>query len=174
MWEWDWEDDNSDLDHVSESSDSDDSYNPYIFSESDEADTSAVETVVMETVTFKCIGATHDSKGQEMLAKSKILLDQHKHVPVIIEPEPDNQYDSKAIAFKCRVDEKWHRIGYVVKEALEDVHSALSQKLVVDVFFKWTKYLVIWMRSGPGYYAGINITKNGKWSPQVHRCASTR
>ena len=70
------------------------------------------------------------------------------------------------------MDEKWYRIGYIVKEALDDVHNAPTQKLVMDVSFKWIKYFVIWMRSGPGYYAGITI--NGKWSSRVHRCASTR
>ena len=179
VWEWNWDDSDStsDVDHVSESSveaDSDDEHNPYIDSETDEADTTVTETTVAETVTCKCIGTTHDSVGQKMLARAKTLMDQQECVPVKIEPEPDNQYDSKAIAFKCRVDEKWYRIGYIVKEALEDVHNALTQKLVVDVSFKWIKYLVIWMRSGPGYYAGINITINGKWSSQVHRCASTR
>ena len=43
----------------------------------------------------------------------------------MIEPEPDNQFDSKAIAFKCR---KWQRIGYIVRKALDEVHTALTQE----------------------------------------------
>lgn len=172
MWEWNWDDSDSDVDHVSESSagaDSDDEHNPYIDSETEEEDTTVTETTVTETVKFKCIGATHDSVGQKNVGESKsTIMDQQECVPVKIEPEPENQYDSKAIAFKCRVDDKWYRIGYIVREALEDVHNALAQKLVIDVSFKWIKYLVIWMRSGPGYYAGINTTVNGKWSSQVH------
>ena len=183
VWEWNWDDSDSGEDHVSESSvgadSDDDDHNLYIDSETDEADTTVAETTVAETtvaetITFKCIGATHDSAGQQVMARAKTLIDQQECVPVIIEPEPDNQYDSKAIAFKCKVDGKWHRIGYIVREALDDVHNALAQKLVIDVSFKWIKYLVIWMRSGPGYYAGINTTISGKWSLQVHRCASTR
>ena len=33
-----------------------------------------------------------------------------------------------AIAFRCEVDSSWHTIGYVVKEALDDIHEALSAK----------------------------------------------
>ena len=38
-------------------------------------------------------------------------------------PEPENPQDSKAIAFKCKVDGKWCVIGYVVREALDVVHQ---------------------------------------------------
>ena len=39
------------------------------------------------------------------------------------EPEPNNQYDSKAIAFVCNIDEKWQRIGYIVRKSLDHVHK---------------------------------------------------
>ena len=93
-------------------------------------------------------------------------------VPVKIVPEPDKQYDSKAIAFQCKVDGKWQKIGYIVREALDNVHRALMQK-IISVKFAWVKYLVISMRYGPGY-AGINIAIDGEWSQEVCRCASTR
>ena len=59
-------------------------------------------------------------------------------VPVNVFPEKDHPYDSSAIAFKCHpydssaiafkwfVDGEWHRIGYVVKEAINTVHSTLT------------------------------------------------
>ena len=62
---------------------------------------------------------------------------------------------------------------YIVREALDDVHRALEQKKIISVKFAWAKYLVVWMCSGPGYYAGINIPLNGEWSPEVCHCAST-
>ena len=34
------------------------------------------------------------------------LLEQGEQVPVKIVPEPDNQYDSKAITFQCKLDTK--------------------------------------------------------------------
>ena len=83
-----------------------------------------------------------------------MLLQQGEQVPVKIVLEPDNQYDSKAITFY-------------------DLHRALVQKKIDSIKFAWAKYLVVWMRSGPGYYAGINIALNGEWSCKVCCIAST-
>ena len=125
-------------------------------------------------VTFKCMGSTHHLHAQEALKKASRLLKEGEDVPVRIVPEPSNKFDSKAIAFLCQLDGEWHRIGYVVREALEDVHQTISQDKIIYVKFAWVKYLVVWLRSGPGYYAGINIAKNGDWSSVVVRHASTR
>ena len=95
-------------------------------------------------------------------------------VPVNLFPEPDNNYDSRAIAFKCFIDDQWQPIGYVVKEALDDVHNALSSNEIVNIHFVRARYLVTRTRSGPGYFAGINISKRGRWSRVVCQVASTR
>lgn len=91
-----------------------------------------------------------------------------------IEPEPENQYDSKAIAFKCELDGNWHRIGYIVRECFDHVHNALAGHTIMSVRFPWVKYLVCWTRSGPGFYAGVIITIGGEWPKEVVHCASTR
>jgi len=180
VWEWEWQDDDTDIDHISESSAEDVGHchhNPHIQSdpESDsEEETDFQLPSQTHTVTFKCIGTTHDLNSQEVLRSVNTLLGSGEEVPVKIVPEPDNQYDSKAIAFQCKVDGKWNKIGYIVREALDNVHRALMQKKIISVKFAWVKYLVIWMRSGPGYYAGINIAIDGEWSQEVCRCASTR
>jgi len=122
-------------------------------------------------VTFKCIGTQHDPNAQSIL---KEVLDGGQQVPVNIYPEPTNQFDAKAIAFKCWINDDWHRIGYIVREALDNVHDAIRTKKVVDVKFAWARYLVKWIQSAPGYYAGINITRVGQWSAAVHHCASPR
>ena len=44
-------------------------------------------------------------------------------VPVKIEAEPKKPYDSKAI---CMVDGSWCRIGYIVREVLDEVHEAIA------------------------------------------------
>ena len=185
VWEWEWDDDDSSVDHVSESSceeeGNNDHNNPYLQSDTDsdseqelEPDDAHHRLKQTHTVTFKCIGTTHDPTAQDTLRQASSKLKDGEEVPVQIVPEPENQYDSKAIAFKCNISGKWYRIGYVVREALNDVHKALAQKRVLDVSFAWAKYMVTWMRSGPGYYAGINITIIGEWPVQVCRCASTR
>ena len=99
-----------------------------------------------------------------------------------IEPEPHNQYDSKAIVFKCKLDDEWHSIRYVVRECLDHVHKALEDGTVISledgtvisVTFSLAKYIVCWSRSGPEYYAGITIKVKGDWPQDVVRHASTR
>ena len=62
-------------------------------------------------------------------------------------------------------DGKWRKIGYIVREALDNAHRAQMQKKIISVNFVWVKYLVLnyaWMRSGPEYYAGINIAMDGE------------
>ena len=63
-------------------------------------------------------------------------------VPVKLQPEPDNQFDWKAIVIMTTVEDKWERIGYVVKEALDDVHEAINNNKILSVFFAWIKYIV--------------------------------
>ena len=68
----------------------------------------------------------------------------------------------------------WQRIGYIVREALDVVYDALNNNLITSVNFAWAKYMLSWTRSGPGYYAGINITKFREWPAEVYACSSTR
>ena len=51
--------------------------------------------------------------------------------------EPDNPIDAKAIAFATFWDGKWRRIGYVVSEALDDVHLAMNNKFNC---FDWVNF----------------------------------
>ena len=87
-------------------------------------------------------------------------------------PEPDNPVDAKAIAFVTVWDGKWQRIGYVVREALDDVHSAMNNKQIVNICFDWVKLHINWICSGFGYYTAISVTKVGKWSQTVCTCRS--
>ena len=98
-----------------------------------------------------------DGTAQEILKKARDLIKDGKEVSVRIVPEPDNHYDSKAIALQCNVDSKWQRIGYIVREALDCVHQALSSRKIDSVHFVWVKYLLTFPRSGPVYFAGIDI-----------------
>ena len=126
------------------------------------------------TLTFKCMGTVKDPNYQETLSKATALLKDGKETPVRLRPEPENPFDANAIAYECQIDNQWRRIGYVVQDALLDVHDALSKKEIISVKFAWVKYLLCWRRSGPGFYAGVNITKQGSWSQTCKHCASTR
>lgn len=95
-------------------------------------------------------------------------------VPVRLFPEPGNLKDSNAIAFQCCIAGEWRKVGYVVKEALSEVHEALKGGTIIFVKFAWVKFLLCWSYSGPGYYAGIDISKRGNWSKNVVCCRSTK
>lgn len=122
-------------------------------------------------VPFKCIGVTRDSHYQRILQQVKDRIKSGEQVPVKLMPEPDNVYDSRAIAFQCLHDRTWQTIGYVVIEACEEVHAAIKEGKITSVEFAWVKYK-LWKRS-PGYYTAINITRKGEWSPTVKKCCNT-
>lgn len=123
---------------------------------------------------FKCIGATRDDGHQEALQAAAKKLKGGYEVCVQLQPKADNPVDSNAIAFQCRLENEWKRIGFVVQEALGYVHNALQQNTITSVKFSWVKFLLCWSHSGPGFYAGIAISKKGEWSKTVMCCASTR
>uniref|UniRef100_A0A1X7TRH2 HIRAN domain-containing protein n=1 Tax=Amphimedon queenslandica TaxID=400682 RepID=A0A1X7TRH2_AMPQE len=127
-----------------------------------------------ETVTFKCIGATREISFQTALRTASSRIRNQDYVPVRLTPEPNNIYDSKAIAFECQLGGKWEKIGYVIKELLDIVHDAIESKEIVKVEFSWIKYITDWRRSGPGHFAGISISKNSRWDKTILKYSSTR
>ena len=125
-------------------------------------------------VVFKCIGVSRDPNSQYALSLASKEVGAGKTVPVELYPEVDNPKNARAIAFRCYVDKKWHRIGYIVDELLEAVHNALDKNEVLSVELEWAKFVIHWSKSGPGWYAGIKIVKKGEWPSVVVRSASTR
>ena len=68
---------------------------------------------ITHTVVFKCIGAHKERQYQETLALASRKLKDNSKVQDKLqpEPEPDNRYDAKAIAFMCNINEAgWIRI----------------------------------------------------------------
>lgn len=126
---------------------------------------------VTHTVTFKCMGTTKENKYQENLARVSQLRNQGINVTCRVRPEPNNPFDSKAIAFDCQMDGTWHVIGYVVREALDELHEALKGDKITQVSLAWVKFQLIWR--AVGWYAGINITRSGQWSLTILRCQSS-
>lgn len=124
------------------------------------------------TVTFKCIGVTRETSYQNYLEKVSQLFLEGKQVPVKPEPEPNNPFDSRAVAFQCQLGKKWCTIGYVIKELCDSVHDAISSDSIICSKFAWVKYKVV-KKTGPGFYAAIDITRRGTWPPIVHSRANT-
>ena len=84
-------------------------------------------------------------------------------VPVKLFLEPDNPVNFKAIAFRCKIGEKWFTIGYVESEALDCVRKEMNDNNILSVEFAWTNYLMTLYCCSPGCYAGTNVTVRGRW-----------
>ena len=126
----------------------------------------------LSTVTLKCIGVTRDPSYQESLLSAHRLLNEGKNVPVKLVPEPTNPYDSRAISIQCEIGGNWKIVGYVVREICDNIHQALDSNSVTSTKFAWIKYKII-RKTGPGYYAAVEVTRKGEWPPTVMRSAST-
>ena len=127
---------------------------------------------ITHSVIFKCMGVTKEKRYQDIPKYAKQQLDNGIRLPLKLQLEPDNKYDSKAIAFMCHDNSGWQRIGYVLREVTDEVHGAINNGKILNVAFDWTKYCVHF--STCGWYTGIRITLNGEWLPQVQRsCART-
>lgn len=87
---------------------------------------SDVEEDRTSELTFKCIGTTKTSHYQHILQRACDIRASGFPVPVKLVHEPQNPCDSRAIALKCEVDEKWQTIGYVVSELLEELHASIN------------------------------------------------
>ena len=118
------------------------------------------------TVTFRCTGTTREDRYQETLAHVVQLRNAGQEVLCKLQSEPENPFDSLAIAFRCEVDISWHTIGYVVKEVLDELHEALSAKKITVASFDWVKFIIYWRT--PGWYAGIKVSRIGEWSQQLY------
>jgi len=152
---WDWVDGSEDVDSSEESVPQDD----YDYKSDDTSDNDDPVPSITHTVIFKCIGVTKKHRYQELLALAKQKKTSGKIVPVKLEKEPSNPVDLYSIAFMCKVDKEWERIGYVITEALPDVHKAIDNDKIIKVYFGWIKFIVYF--NPPGLYAGIAITLNG-------------
>lgn len=165
IWEWSW----INQDHISDES-SESSITSFNSGKSD--NDPMQNPPCLHTVTFKCIGSVKNLAYQSALAKASKHLSQGELVPVKLLPEPLNPVDKDAVAFMCELNGEWKQIGYVVREALSDVNEGLKKQLIVDTKFNWVKYITSWKRSGPGWYAGIDVTIKGRWSAAVRNSGS--
>lgn len=74
------------------------------------------------------MGTLFEQSRQNALEKTADLMRKGDSIPVKLVPEPENKYNSKAIAFHCKLEGKWYSIGYVVREVLDAVHRAIQEK----------------------------------------------
>ena len=108
----------------------------------------------VHTVTFKCIGSVCDVACQEAL---RIAWDRLQEGS-----SPTYSWTPQCIMIlkQLHSNATWmKRIGYIVWEALSEIHVALKENKITEVKFTWIKYITTWTKSGPGYFAEVNISK---------------
>ena len=52
-----------------------------------------------------------------------------------------------------------------------EVHEAITKQKIISFKIAWIKFLLFWMN---GFYAGINVSIYGSWSPTCTRVSSTK
>ena len=144
IWHWEWqeefssdEDDRTSITVIPETPSISDSEN------SDDDSTTNLtaslsllttgDTVITHAVTFKCIGSTKETQYQEALSSAAARLNRGEAVLCQVLPEPNNPIDSEAICIQFKLDRKWYKVGYVIHEALSDLHTALRESKVTKV-----------------------------------------
>lgn len=137
-----------------------------------DSDPEDVAALAEYSLVFKCIGSTKDQRYQHALKAARDC--GHYSVPVRLVHETNNPHDARALAFACQIEGIPYTIGYVVSELLEEVHTAINNNNIISVKFSWIRYITDWTKSGPGFYAGVEITKKGPWSQTATRSSSTR
>ena len=171
VWEWQWMDNEAESGDDGSESETDITVVPETDPEEEseaEEDGASCDPPVFHTITFKCIGCTRDTKYQQTLEAINELRHAGTNLEDIscrIMPEPENPQDAKAITFQCFLSNDWQTIGYVVREALDEVHLAISNHKIASVRLKWVKYIIYWKT--PAWYAGIDIVRVGEWPRHV-------
>lgn len=173
IWKWTWEDVSASDDIEELDTEEFDTEEVDKGSEDVENLDEDVDETVTHSLTFKCVGANKTMRSQEVLAESAQKLKKNETVEVRLRVEPNNPVDARAIAFDCKHGSDWELIGYVVREALDDVHDAIEKCVIISVQFDWIRFITHWSRSGPGWYCGIKVTKKGQWPAKVVQCSST-
>ena len=78
------------------------------------------------------------------MSSAAARLNRGEAVPCQVLPEPNNTIDSEAICIQFKLDRKWYKVGYVIHEALSDLHTALRESKVTKVSIDWIKYVIYW------------------------------
>ena len=101
--------------------------------ELDNARNSPTNKENLYSIVFKCIGSTKEDQYQETLAGMALKKRSGEQLEVRIHSEPLNPFDSRAIAVQCFYNDKWERVGYLVRDVLEEVHQAFEEKKLCEV-----------------------------------------
>lgn len=112
LWSWNWVEEDSSTETLDDLPASDSplpSSSPspsptHDSSTSSHSDDDSVPAIT-HAVIFKCIGAHKEKRYQEILAIASRKYENGIKIPVKLQPEPNNKYDNRAIAFMCQIND---------------------------------------------------------------------
>ena len=106
-------------------------------SENSDDDDSATDLTaslsLLTTGDYKCIGSTKETQYQEALSSTAARLNRGEAVPCQVLPEPNPIEKSEALCIQFKLDRKWYKVGYVIHEALSNLHTAPRESKVTKV-----------------------------------------
>ena len=118
------------------------------------------------TITFKCMGTTKDADHQVCAASCLLRECSDCNLTIQLMPMP------------LPLNVRSAMIGSILDMSLVEVHEAISERKIISVKISWIKHLLCWMKSVPGFYAGIDVSLRGSWSSKctcvamnVYKCA---
>lgn len=115
------------------------------------------------TLPFKVLGVQFKQRQRHLEAAFQ-KLENGEEVSVDIKREPDNDYDSNAIAVLLNYGTGWYTVGYMAKELTNDIHPLL-ETANIKVAISHIRFRVTYLLTG--FYLTLNITRKGQWSPRV-------
>lgn len=129
------------------------------------------DEVVMHTLPFKVLGSCHKKHRQVVLEQAHdYLYEYNRPVCISLEREPDNPYDSNAIAVFLQTIDEFEIVGYIASELTQYVIPSLGhpdfRASVKDIRFR-TTYMMV------GFYLSIELTKRGLWHKEVIKASKS-
>lgn len=126
---------------------------------------------ILHTVPFKVLGTCKSTARQMVLAEAHSYLNEYNRpIFVKLEREPDNVYDSNAIAVFVQIDVEFQKVGYVASELTEYVHPYIDDP-DFQASVKNIRFCTTWMMVG--YYITIELTKKGLWHNTVVKASKS-
>jgi len=114
---------------------------------------------------FKVMGVTHVPMRQTHLMWAHENLEKGNDVEVKIRPDPDNHYDSNAIAVEINYGSGWNVVGFILRELTQFIHPVLQRNKLSGQRIGHIRFRTHW--STPGFYILIYLKCKGMWPREV-------
>ena len=148
-------------------SDDDDDGSDYDDDDEEESDDGGGDDddVIYFSEVFEVVGSCHEKRYQDALAEVQHSMSSNDTVPVRAEYDSTNSQDFNAIKVEGYLGDEWQILGYVKKQKIPKLTSAMRQGELTDCrFAKRPAYKLNAYNSGKnGLTCELIITKRFRW-----------